>query len=182
MVLAILASLMLVGCRPDPPKALDLDGNPVDPFVDRAPVVVLLFVQTDCPISNRYAPTIARLHARFQPQGVAFYLVYPDRREDAGAIRRHGREYDFPGQALRDVEHALVKRVGASVTPEAVVLGARGNVVYRGRIDDRYTAFDQVRPQPTRNDLANAIEAALAGRPSDPSATEAIGCFIADLK
>ena len=109
-------------------------------------------------------------------------LVYPDRREDAGAIRRHGREYDLPGQALRDVEHALVKRVGASVTPEAVVLGARGNVVYRGRIDDRYTAFDQVRPQPTRNDLANAIEAALAGRPSDPSATEAIGCFIADLK
>ena len=127
---------MLVGCRPDPPKALDLAGNPVDPFVNRAPVVVLLFVQTDCPISNRYAPTIARLHARFEPQGVAFYLVYPDRREDADAIRRHGREYDLPGQALRDVQHALVKRVGASVTPEAVVLGARGNIVYRGRIDD----------------------------------------------
>ena len=88
--------------------------------------MVLLFVQTDCPISNRYAPTIARLHARFQPQGVAFYLVYPDRREDADAIRRHGREYGLPGQALRDVQHILVKRVGATVTPEAVVLGARG--------------------------------------------------------
>ena len=182
MLLAILASLLLVGCRPDPPKALDLAGNPVDPFVNRTPVVVLLFVQTDCPISNRYAPTIARLHARFQPQGVAFYLVYPDRREDADAIRRHGEEYGLPGQALRDVQHALVKRVGASVTPEAVVLGERGNVVYRGRIDDRYMALDQVRPQPTRHDLANAIEAALAGRPSDPSATEAIGCFIADLQ
>ena len=132
MLVAILASLLLVGCRPDPPKALDLAGNPVDPFVSRASVVVLLFVQIDCPISNRYAPTIARLHARFESQGVAFYLVYPDRREDADAIRRHGREYGLPGQALRDVQHALVKRVGASVTPEAVVLGARGNVVYRG--------------------------------------------------
>ena len=142
----------------------------------------LLFVQTDCPISNRYAPTIARLHARFQPQGVAFYLVYPDRREDADAIRRHGEEYSLPGQALRDVQHALVKRVGASVTPEAVVLGERGNIVYRGRIDDRYMALDQMRPQPTRSDLANALEAALAGRPADPSATEAIGCFIADLQ
>ncbi|MDE2807729.1 MAG: redoxin domain-containing protein [Gemmatimonadota bacterium] len=182
MVVAILASLLLVGCRPDPPKALDLAGNPVDPFVNRAPVVVLLFVQTDCPISNRYAPTIARLHARFQPQDVAFYLVYPDRREDADAIRRHGREYGLPSQALRDVQHALVKRVGASVTPEAVVLGERGNIVYRGRIDDRYMALDQMRPQPTRNDLANALSAALAGRPPDPSATEAIGCFIADLQ
>ena len=181
MLLAILASL-LVGCRPDPPQALDLDGNPVNPFFNRAPAAVLLFVQTDCPISNRYAPTIARLHARFESQGVAFYLVYPDRREDADAIRRHGREYDLPGQALRDVQHVLVKRVGATVTPEAVVLGARGNIVYRGRIDDRYTALDQVRPQPTRNDLANAIEAALAGRPADQSDTEAIGCFIADLQ
>ena len=182
MLLAILASLLLVSCRPDPPKALDLAGNPVDPFVNRAPVAVLLFVQTDCPISNRYAPTIARLHARFQPQGVAFYLVYPDRHEDADAIRRHGREYSLPGQALRDVQHVLVKRVGATVTPEAVVLGERGNIVYRGRIDDRYEAIDQVRPQPTRSDLANAIESALAGRPPDPSATEAIGCFIADLQ
>ena len=182
MFLAILASLLLVGCRPDPPKALDLAGNPVDPFVNRAPVAVLLFVQTDCPISNRYAPTIARLHARFQPQGVAFYLVYPDRREDADAIRRHGREYGLPGQALRDVQHVLVKRVGATVTPEAVVLGARGNIVYRGRIDNRYMALDQVRPQPTRSDLVNALDAALAGRPPDPSVTEAIGCFIADLQ
>ncbi len=178
----MLASLLLVGCRPDPPKALDLAGNPVDPFANRAPVAVLLFVQTDCPISNRYAPTIARLHARFQPQGVAFYLVYPDRREDADAIRRHREEYDLPGQALRDVQHALVDRVGARVTPEAVVLGERGNIVYRGRIDDRYMALDQMRPQPTRNDLANALATALAGRPPDPSATEAIGCFIADLQ
>ncbi len=181
MLLAILASLLL-GCRADPPQALDLAGNLVDPFAHRAPVAVLLFVQTDCPISNRYAPTIARLHARFESQGVAFYLVYPDRGEDAAAIRRHGREYGLPGQALRDVQHTLVKRVGATVTPEAVVLGARGNVVYRGRIDNRYAALDQVRPQPTRSDLANALEAALAGRPPDPSATEAIGCFIADLR
>jgi len=182
MLFAVLASLLLVGCRPAPPKPLHLAGHPVDPFVNRTPAAVLLFVQTDCPISNRYAPTIARLYARFQPQGVAFYLVYPDRREDADAIRRHGREYGLPGQALRDVQHALVKRVGATVTPEAVVLGERGNIVYRGRIDDRYMALDQMRPQPTRNDLANALAAALAGRPPDPSATEAIGCFIADLQ
>lgn len=182
MRLAIVASLLLVSCRAAPPQALDLAGNPVDPFKSDAPATALLFVQTDCPISNRYAPTLARLHARFAPQGVTFYLVYPDRREDAAAIRQHGREYGLPGLALRDVQHTLVKRVGATATPEAVVLGVRGNVVYRGRIDDRYTAFDQVRPQPTRSDLANALEAALAGRSPDPSATEAIGCFIADLQ
>lgn len=182
MLLVLLAFLLLVGCRPDPPQARDLAGNPVDPFTSRAPVAVLLFVQTDCPISNRYAPALARLAARFQPQGVAFYLVYPDRREDADAIGRHVREYGLPGRALRDVQHVLVNRVGATVTPEAVVLGPRGNIVYRGRIDDRYMALDQVRPQATRHDLANALEAALAGRPPDPSATEAIGCFIADLQ
>jgi hypothetical protein len=39
---------------------------------------VLVFVRTDCPISNRYAPELRRLQDRFAPRGMAFWLVYPD--------------------------------------------------------------------------------------------------------
>ena len=40
--------------------------------------MVLLFIRTDCPISNRYAPDLERLYERFAPQGVEFRLVYPE--------------------------------------------------------------------------------------------------------
>ena len=32
-------------------------------------MTVLIFISTDCPISNRYAPEIKRLHDEFAPKG-----------------------------------------------------------------------------------------------------------------
>ncbi|HIG57707.1 MAG TPA: redoxin domain-containing protein [Candidatus Handelsmanbacteria bacterium] len=181
-IIPIILLLALLSCRADRPKALDLDGYPVDPFTSDAQATVLLFVQTDCPISNRYAPTIAALHERFAPQGAEFWLVYPDPNETPAVIRHHREEYGLPGQVARDTQHVLARRVGASITPETVVLGPHGNVLYRGRIDDRYTALDKARPQASKQDLADALTAALAGQSPDPSVTRAIGCFISDLQ
>ena len=181
-ILTTLSLLLLASCRDAPPQALDLDDNPVVPFESDATATVLIFIQTDCPTSNRYAPTIARLHDHFAPQGTTFWFVYPDRNEAPDAIRRHRQEYNLKGQVARDIHHTLVKRVGATVTPEAVVFGSRGNIIYRGRIDDRYTALDQARPQATQHDLALALAAALAGRTPDNSDARAIGCNIASLQ
>ena len=52
---------------------VDLQGRAVDPLANaEARLSVLVFLRSDCPISNRYAPEIRRLHARFAPRGVAF--------------------------------------------------------------------------------------------------------------
>ena len=82
----------------------------------------------------------------------------------------------------RDRDHTLVKMAGATITPEAVVLDARQRVVYRGRIDDRFVELGRERPAATRRDLRNALTAALAGKPVSPAKTQAVGCFIADMK
>src|SRR5436190_3763064 len=60
-------------------QALDLDGRPVDPLAaTNAAATVLIFVGCECPISNRYAPELRRLHDKFSPRGVRFWMVYPD--------------------------------------------------------------------------------------------------------
>src|SRR5262245_62043492 len=42
---------------------LDLEGHRIHPFqADDAKAIVFLFVNADCPISNRYAPEVRRLH------------------------------------------------------------------------------------------------------------------------
>jgi hypothetical protein len=165
---------------------LDLAGHPVDPLPrPGAGPAVLVFVRTDCPIANRYAPELRRLQDRFARQGVAFWLVYADPSETPEAIRRHQRDFGLAFHALRDPQHELVKATQATVTPETAVFvpGAAGaRMVYRGRIDDRYVDFGRSRPAPTSRDLREVLQALAAGSTLTPRTTPAVGCFIAPLE
>lgn len=145
-------------------------------------MTVLIFVSVDCPVSNRYAPEIKRLYGEFTARGVRFRLVYPNPLDSGDAISRHLVAFGYPPIADRDGEHTLVKMAGASVTPEAAVFDNRQRLVYRGRIDDRFVELGRERPAATQHDLRNAMEAVLAGKPVTPSRTQAVGCFIADMK
>ena len=161
----------------------DLDGHPVDPLqAPEARAVVLLFVRSDCPISNRYAPEIRRIHDRFAGRGVVFWLVYPDPQASVAEIRRHLAEYRYPGRVLQDPGHVLVKLARVAVTPEAAVFAPGRRLVYHGRIDDLYVDFGRARPAPTTHDLADALEAILAGRPVPAAATRAVGCFLSERR
>ena len=153
-----------------------------DPFSSAARVRVLLFVRTDCPITNRYAPEVKRIAEEFKDRGVEFWLVYPDGTESAAAIEKHLAEYAFPGTPVRDAKHELVKRAHATVAPEAAVFDRSGRLLYHGRIDDRYVDIGKARPAPETHDLENAIAAVLAGTPVAQPETRAIGCSLADVQ
>ncbi len=162
--------------------ATGLDGKPVDPFrVARGKVVVLIFVRTDCPISNRYAPAIQQLSAK-AAGSAEFFLVYPSKKETAGTIRKHEQEFGYKLSALRDPQHILVRQSMAQITPEAAVFGTDRQLVYHGRIDNLYEDFGHARKSATTHELADAIEAAIAGKTLSSSATPAVGCYISDLE
>ncbi|MFL6215448.1 MAG: redoxin domain-containing protein [Blastocatellia bacterium] len=165
-----------------PLRLPDLNDRQVEPLrAGSAKAVVFIFTRTDCPISNRYAPEVKRLHEKFAASGVAFWLVYADAGESVAAIRRHLKAYGFDFAVLRDLHHELVKLTGVRVTPEAAVF-VSGRMVYRGRIDDRYVTFGRARPKPTTHDLEDALAAILAGKAVAQATTTAIGCFIPELQ
>ena len=68
------------------------------------------------------------------------------------------------------------------MTPEAVVFDADRKIAYRGRIDDLNADLGNARSAATKHDLADAIEATLAGQPVAEPVTKAVGCYIEDLK
>ncbi len=163
-------------------RVLDLAGNPHNPFDSPAHVRVFLFVRTDCPITNRYAPELQHLAQEFNGRKVLFWLVYPDPAERAQAIENHIAEYRFPGTPLRDPHHELVKLAHATVAPEAAVFDSGGKLVYHGRIDDRWVEIGKSRPVAQTHDLENAISAVLAGKPVSQPETRAVGCSLADVE
>jgi len=162
---------------------VDLDGQPFDLWqAGENKVTVVVFTRSDCPISNRAAPDIRQLYGSFHPRGVEFYLIYVDPKEEPEAIRAHLKEYEYPCPGLRDPGHQLVAETGATVTPEAVVFDANHKVAYRGRIDDRNADFGKAGSVAIKRDLADAIEATLAGKPVAEPVTKAVGCYIGDLE
>jgi thiol-disulfide isomerase/thioredoxin len=160
----------------------DLAGNPVDPLKSAGgKVVVLVFVRTDCPVSNRYAPLIQKLSAEHAGKA-AFWLVYPSKSESAEAIRKHEQEYGYKIPALRDPQHVLVKKSQVQITPEVAVFDAGKRLVYHGRIDNLYEDIGRARSAATTHELEDAIFAALSGKSLAVDAIHAVGCYISDLE
>lgn len=143
--------------------------------------VVLLFVRSDCPISNRYAPEIERLYEKYSRQGVDFRLVYPEAGLTRGAMDKHRREYGYTIPALLDAGHQYVTRAQARVTPEAAVF-VRARLIYSGRIDDWYVDIGKATPQATHRDLDEVLAAVVAGKAVSARQTKAIGCAIEKLQ
>jgi hypothetical protein len=187
LFIALLRLLAPPGADGQSLDVLSLDGRHIDPFrvAPASRATVFVFTRTDCPNSNRLAPTIEQLRREFEPRGVRFWLVFVDPAEPAPAIRAHLTEYGQHATAVRDPRHTLVEFSGATITPEAAVYvigDGAPRLAYRGRIDDRYVDFGRARPQPLKRDLREALEALLSGRAVVPQTTPAVGCIIADVR
>jgi hypothetical protein len=152
-------------------------GAPEQSVPTRATVMV--FITTDCPIANSFAPEIQRIIRDYRPRGVTFVMVYTDPHQEQDAAFRHAREYGYESLVLVDGSRIQSRKHGITVTPEAVVV-VGDERVYRGRIDDRYLAPGQYRLKPTTRELRDAIEAVLDGRPVAVAETKAAGCPLTD--
>jgi hypothetical protein len=175
----LLWAAIVIGSRLASPAIRDLEGHLRRPFEPAGKASVLLFVTSDCPIANSYAPEIQRVCRAHAPKGVECLLLYEDLGIDETAARRHlAADRYGPMTAALDVERAIAGAALASMTPEAVVIDHAGAIRYRGRIDNSYVDLGRRRPSATVHDLRDAIDAVLAGRSVARPHTEGFGCFI----
>lgn len=142
---------------------------------------VLVFLTHQCPIANDYQPTLVKIAKDFSKQGVAMLGVHIDPTLAAADAKAHAKEYGVTYPMMVDRTHDLVKQYRPKVTPEAVVLNAKGKVMYQGRINDLYPEIGVRRKEAKSHDLRDALGAVVAGKPVKNPRTEAIGCLIPDL-
>ncbi len=180
LLIACLWVLPWLAAAQSGPFGRDLQGAPIGRFSRQDHgLVVLFFVASDCPISNRYIPVITQMRREFQE--VDFWWVYPNAEDTADVVREHRRQFSIQGNVALDPNQSLVRLAHARATPEAALFTVRGGQlreIYHGRVDDRYLALDKERPRATQHNLEDAISAALAGRPVTPAVTRPTGCAI----
>lgn len=182
MLIRLLLPVLLAGAAlakaPDFSLPDDTGTTHTAAELSRHKATVFVFVATDCPNSNTYAPVLARLYREYSPRGIAFFNVYSDPQETAATVHKHDADFQVPFAALLDPHQTLARETGARSTPEVVILGADGKQLYRGRVDDRFVDWGKTRYQPTENDLAEALDAILQGKAVPHPVTRVLGCAI----
>jgi peroxiredoxin len=134
---------------------------------------VLIFVATRCPVSNGYNERMNILAKSYSAKGVNVVGVNSNVTEPASEIKAHAAQKGCTCPVLVDKGSAFADKLGANVTPEAYLIDAAGKLVYHGRIDN-----DRSGERVTDHDLADAIEATLAGKAVAKTELRAFGCSI----
>jgi peroxiredoxin len=134
---------------------------------------VLIFVSTQCPVSNAYNQRMEKLAQDYKERGVAVIGINSNSTESANDIKNHASQNKLTFTILKDTGSKVADQLGATNTPEVFFLNASGKLVYRGRIDN--SRNDQ---SVSSNDLRNAIDATLSGKPVANAFIRAFGCSI----
>jgi thioredoxin-related protein len=139
---------------------------------------VIIFLQPECPFCNSYGRTLKLLDSVCMQKelslvGVVSGINYPEA-EIKGYVEKH----HLRNPMLIDPDFRLQKILNATKTPEAFLLNNKGEVLYRGMIDNWGYEIGKVRAHVSEHYLLNAMDAYLQNKPIVPDSTEAIGCYI----
>lgn len=135
--------------------------------------IVLIFVSTQCPVSNAYNERMEKLYSAYKGKNVKFIGINSNKSETADDIKRHAAEKNLQFAILKDENNIVADRFEASFTPEAFILNGSFDILYHGRIDDNRKA-DGVQT----SDLSVALDEILAGKSVSNPQTKAFGCSI----
>jgi peroxiredoxin len=168
------ASPLAVGGTLAPFKMKDATGQEQDlAALQGKKAVVLMFMATQCPVSNAYNERMAAFARDYAAKGVAFIGINANKQEPPAEIASHATQHGFTFPILKDERNVKADELGAQVTPEAYLFDASWTLRYHGRIDD-----DRSGKAITSRDLEQAVDAILAGKEVAVKETKAFGCTI----
>lgn len=169
-----------LGAKAPPFKLPATDGKyySLDDF-KAAPALVVFFTCNHCPyVIGSDAVTQQTAH-KFQAEGVQFVGINSNSKntynEDSfeHMIARM-KTYQFPWHYLYDASQDVARSYGALCTPHFFLFDKERKLIYCGRGVDNPRDTSKM----TRNDLENALQEYLSGKPISLSLTNPIGCNI----
>lgn len=135
--------------------------------------IVIIFIATQCPVSNAYNSRMEKIYEEYKNKGVAFIGINSNKQESVEEVREHAKKNNLNFVILKDVNNVIADKFKASVTPEVFVLNSEFDVLYHGRIDDSRKEEDV-----KSEDLRNALNEILQGKKVTKTETKAFGCTI----
>lgn len=155
-------------------KLHDADGkeHSLSDYKDSKAIVVM-FIATECPVSNDYNSRMEKIFNDYKEKGIAFLGINSNKAESVDRIKEHAEDNHLTFTILKDEKNIIADKFEASVTPEVYVLNKNFDVLYHGRIDNARDESEVV-----SKDLENALNEILSGKDVSKKETKAFGCTI----
>ena len=144
---------------------------------EKASAVVVCFLGTECPLARLYAPRLQKIADQYADKGVVFIGVDSNLQDTLAEVQSFRQSNNIRFPIGMDYDQKVAESLGATRTPEVVVLDARRAIRYQGRIDDQYLP-GLVKPQASVSELVEALDAVLSGDGLRVTKTQAAGCLI----
>ncbi|MFK8005646.1 MAG: redoxin family protein [Saprospiraceae bacterium] len=139
---------------------------------------VYVFVAEKCPISIYMAKPLQEAFARYGNE-VDFYTVFPMKNSTEATAQKFLEKYKLPNFKIKlDNYQGFARKLGATITPEVVVLDEKGEVAFRGRVSDAYKAPGKMKHGVRKNELMTVLEKLTNGQSVPKPWAEAVGCYI----
>ena len=151
----------------------DLSGKTHSLKDYRGKGVVVGFISARCPISNAYKDRIRAIADEYEKRGVAFLGVNSSADESIEEARAFAAKNNLDFTILKDEGNVVADAYAAERTPKVYLIDGEGVLRYQGRIDN-----SQDSRMVKRNDLREALNEMLAGKPVSVAETRALGCMI----
>jgi peroxiredoxin len=134
---------------------------------------VLIFIAVQCPVSNAYNERMEKLGRDYKARGINVVGINSNVTEPADAVKAHAAAHKLTFVILKDNGNKIADALGATKTPEAYFLAPSNKLLYHGRIDNSRDTSQVV-----SNDLRDALDATLSGKPVTKTTANAFGCSI----
>jgi hypothetical protein len=138
---------------------------------------VMFLMIPDCPIARQYAAEMERIRKEYAPKKIQTFTVIADPDYTPARSKLFAKEYGIGSPVILTSKNRFTFSSGQAISPTAIVISNDGQIVYRGRIDDRYPKLG-VQRKPRRRDLRIALDQFLASKPVSVPQTKAVGCII----
>lgn len=149
--------------------------SPIIPLEANKVFTAYVFMGVECPISQKYIPTLNDLAKNKQQLNVVGVFSGALSLEE---LTLFTRQFKINFEVITDFDFEMADRYNAAVTPEVFLVDNRGEVHYSGAIDNWFVSLGRNRITPSEHYLLDAFSALLLGREVEVSRTPAIGCFL----
>ena len=144
-----------------------------------APVLVVCFSCNHCPFVIGNEAREKAFVEKYRGRGVAYVAINSNdvqahAEDDFPHMQERAKALGFTWPYLRDETQAAAKAYGALKTPHFFVFDKLRTLRYVGRMDNSPRDPSLAKT----HELADAVEALLAGKPVPAAVTEAIGCTV----
>ena len=144
---------------------------------DSTALYLFIFLSPECPLSQNYTLVLNTLEKKFEKE-LNSYGIIPGRAYSEQEVKQFAGDYKLRFPVWIDIKKELSNYLQATVTPEVVLLNKKGELVYRGAIDDWVEKLGQKKVKARVHYLEDAIKAYLENKSVPVKKTPPVGCLI----